>query len=80
MSQSRISQFFVLSSRGDRILTRDYRHDIVENSEMIFFREVKSLERQQTLEEPIFVSKSILWECIGLNINLITVCIVFWWH
>jgi len=41
---NQISQFFVLSSRGDRILTREYRQDIVQNSDLIFFRHVRALE------------------------------------
>ncbi|KAG2388971.1 hypothetical protein C9374_014371 [Naegleria lovaniensis] len=38
-----ISQFFILSLRGDKIIARDYRYDIVKGSEEIFFRKIKSL-------------------------------------
>ncbi|KAL0476885.1 AP-4 complex subunit mu-1 [Acrasis kona] len=37
-----ISQFFILSPRGDKIITRDYRNDIVRGTEDIFFRYVKN--------------------------------------
>mmetsp|Transcript_1746 Transcript_1746/g.1617 ORF Transcript_1746/g.1617 Transcript_1746/m.1617 type:complete len:84 (-) Transcript_1746:30-281(-) len=37
-----ISQFFVLSARGDCIINRDYRHDLIKNTPEIFFRNVKT--------------------------------------
>ncbi|KAL1538498.1 AP-4 complex subunit mu, variant 2 [Salvia divinorum] len=36
-----ISQFFVLSQRGDNIVFRDYRRDVQKGSAEIFFRKVK---------------------------------------
>lgn len=36
-----ISQFYVLSSRGDTIINRDFRGDIVKGTAEIFFRKVK---------------------------------------
>ncbi|MCD7454860.1 hypothetical protein HAX54_026231 [Datura stramonium] len=36
-----ISQFFVLSQRGDSIVFRDYRGDVPKGSAEIFFRKVK---------------------------------------
>ena len=38
-----ISQFYVLSQRGDTIITRDFRGDVAKGSAEIFFRKV-SLE------------------------------------
>ena len=36
-----ISQFFVLSLRGDIIITREYRYDVPKTSTETFFRKVK---------------------------------------
>jgi AP-4 complex subunit mu-1 len=36
-----ISQFYILSPRGDTIITRDFRGDIVKGTAEIFFRKVK---------------------------------------
>jgi len=36
-----ISQFFILSARGDTIINRDFRQDLVKNTPEIFFRNVK---------------------------------------
>lgn len=36
-----ISQFYVLSLRGDTIITRDFRGDVVKGTAEIFFRKVK---------------------------------------
>lgn len=36
-----ISQFYILSLRGDTIITRDFRGDVVKGSAEIFFRKVK---------------------------------------
>lgn len=36
-----ISQFYILSPRGDTIISRDYRSDSVKSSHEIFFRKVK---------------------------------------
>jgi AP-4 complex subunit mu-1 len=36
-----ISQFFVLSTRGDTIINRDFRSDLIKNTPEVFFRNVK---------------------------------------
>jgi len=36
-----ISQFFILSLRGDTIVTRDFRKDVVKGTAEVFFRKVK---------------------------------------
>lgn len=36
-----ISQIFILSSRGDTIINRDYRSDLIKNTPELFFRQVK---------------------------------------
>jgi hypothetical protein len=36
-----LSQFFILSLRGDPIISRDYRHDVTRDSAEIFFRHLK---------------------------------------
>ncbi|EFC42571.1 predicted protein [Naegleria gruberi] len=41
-----ISQFYILSTRGDKIIARDYRYDIVKGSEEIFFRKIKSMDSE----------------------------------
>jgi AP-4 complex subunit mu-1 len=46
-----ISQFFILSARGDNLIFRDFRSDLSKNSPSIFFREVKTAEREK---KPIF--------------------------
>lgn len=38
------SQFFILSKRGDSIVLRDYRGDIIKNTPELFFRHVKSVK------------------------------------
>jgi AP-4 complex subunit mu-1 len=35
-----ISQFFILSSRGDIIINRDFRSDLIKNTPELFFRNV----------------------------------------
>ena len=39
-----LSQFFILSPRGDTIIKREYRHDVPQNSPEIFFRKIKFWE------------------------------------
>jgi len=46
-----ISQFFILSARGDTIINRDFRQDLVKNTPEIFFREVKLFQGEAP---PIF--------------------------
>lgn len=43
-----ISQFFILSARGDTLIMRDYRNDVSKNVPERFFREVKTAEEQVT--------------------------------
>ncbi|RZC26054.1 AP-4 complex subunit mu-like isoform X1 [Glycine soja] len=47
-----ISQFFVLSQRGDNIVFRDYRGEVQKGSAEIFFRKVKFWEDGGLLEAP----------------------------
>lgn len=35
-----ISQFFILSARGDIIINRDFRSDLVKNTHELFYRHV----------------------------------------
>ena len=39
-----LSQFFILSPRGDTSIKREYRHDVPQNSPEIFFRKIKFWE------------------------------------
>ncbi|GAU43476.1 hypothetical protein TSUD_243980 [Trifolium subterraneum] len=51
-----ISQFFVLSQRGDNIVFRDYRGEVPKGSAEIFFRKVKFWEDGELQEAPpVFV-------------------------
>jgi AP-4 complex subunit mu-1 len=36
-----ISQFFILSARGDVIINRDFRSDLIKTTQEIFYRNVK---------------------------------------
>ncbi|CAL5189496.1 unnamed protein product [Lathyrus oleraceus] len=47
-----ISQFFVLSQRGDNIVFRDYRGEVPKGSSEIFFRKVKFWEDGEMQEAP----------------------------
>ncbi|CAA6659481.1 unnamed protein product [Spirodela intermedia] len=47
-----ISQFFVLSQRGDNIVFRDYRGEIQKGSAEIFFRKVKFWKGEESEEAP----------------------------
>ncbi|MCO5575871.1 hypothetical protein L7F22_029676 [Adiantum nelumboides] len=47
-----ISQFFVLSLRGDNIIFRDYRADVPKSSAEIFFRNVKFWKGEEGEEAP----------------------------
>ncbi|KAL5705875.1 AP-4 complex subunit mu [Ranunculus cassubicifolius] len=47
-----ISQFFVLSLRGDNIVFRDYRSDVPKGSAEIFFRKVKFWKDDEEEEAP----------------------------
>ncbi|XP_066400378.1 AP-4 complex subunit mu-like [Miscanthus floridulus] len=51
-----ISQFFVLSQRGDHIVFRDYRGEVPKGSAEIFFRKVKFWNDDEAEEAPpVFV-------------------------
>ncbi|XVE95195.1 hypothetical protein REPUB_Repub02eG0075500 [Reevesia pubescens] len=51
-----ISQFFVLSQRGDNIVFRDYRGEVAKGSAEIFFRKVKFWKEDgQEEAPPVFV-------------------------
>ncbi|XP_055960225.1 AP-4 complex subunit mu-like isoform X2 [Mercurialis annua] len=47
-----ISQFFVLSQRGDNIVFRDYRGDVAKGSTEIFFRRVKFWKENEGGDAP----------------------------
>ncbi|KAJ8445098.1 hypothetical protein Cgig2_029470 [Carnegiea gigantea] len=47
-----ISQFFILSQRGDKIVFRDYRGDVPKGSTEIFFRKVKFWKEDGEEEAP----------------------------
>lgn len=46
-----ISQFFILSARGDTLIVRDFRHDLIRNTPEIFYRHVKQAGDEK---KPIF--------------------------
>jgi len=49
-----ISQFFVLSARGDSILFRDYRGDLPKGTSEVFFRNVKFWNGKAQDAPPVF--------------------------
>lgn len=49
-----ISQFFVLSPRGDTIISRDFRGDLPKTTAEIFFRDVKNFKGTGHEAPPIF--------------------------
>jgi AP-4 complex subunit mu-1 len=49
-----ISQFFILSPRGDSIIFRDFRHDCPKTTTETFFRNAKFWKGQVTEAPPIF--------------------------
>ncbi|KAL9644835.1 hypothetical protein ABK040_005317 [Willaertia magna] len=59
-----VSQLFVLSSRGDRVIARDYRTDIGRGSEEIFFRYVKSVKAEHV---PVFEVQGIQFVYVKRN-------------
>ncbi|GFS44040.1 clathrin adaptor complexes medium subunit family protein [Actinidia rufa] len=63
-----ISQFFVLSQRGDNIVFRDYRGDVPKGSAEIFFRKVKFWKEDGEEEAPpVFVVCPMLPNVDGVN-------------
>eukprot|EP01013_Petalomonas_cantuscygni_P039281 TRINITY_DN70663_c0_g1_i1.p1 TRINITY_DN70663_c0_g1~~TRINITY_DN70663_c0_g1_i1.p1 ORF type:complete len:456 (+),score=119.77 TRINITY_DN70663_c0_g1_i1:136-1503(+) len=49
-----ISQIFILSPRGDKLVYRDYRGDVFRNSDEVFFRRYKFWDGSATLDAPPF--------------------------
>eukprot|EP00455_Lapot_gusevi_P049590 TRINITY_DN705_c0_g1_i6.p1 TRINITY_DN705_c0_g1~~TRINITY_DN705_c0_g1_i6.p1 ORF type:complete len:468 (-),score=141.13 TRINITY_DN705_c0_g1_i6:134-1474(-) len=49
-----ISQFYVLSPRGDTIISRDFRGDVPKGTNEIFFRKVKFWKGKQQDAPPVF--------------------------
>ena len=50
-----ISQFFIVSPRGDTLILKDYRGDVSRNTSEKFWRHVKFSKGEA---EPVFVSRS----------------------
>ena len=66
-----ISQFYVLSPRGDTIITRDFRNDVVKGTAEMFFRQATLWEGGDT--PPIFHSANINYLFVKKN-GLFFVC------
>ena len=49
-----LSQFFLLSERGDTLVYRDYRGDIVSSTPDIFYRRIKTMQASGGVPPPIF--------------------------
>ena len=71
MSMS-ISQFYILSQRGDTIITRDFRGDVPKGTAEIFFRKA-TLWRQGEDTPPIFHSAGVNYLFVKKN-GLFFVC------
>lgn len=67
-----ISQFYILSQRGDTIITRDFRGDVVKGTAEIFFRQA-TLWKQGEDAPPIFHSSGINYLFVKKN-GLYFVC------
>jgi len=48
------SQFFIISPRGDTLISRDFRGDVPRDSAEIFFREARFYKGEQQAAPPIF--------------------------
>ena len=70
-----ISQFFILSPRGDFIINKDFRGDAIPNCNMheIFFRKVKQSESNGEESSPVIHCEDISFIFITIN-KLILVC------
>lgn len=73
-----ISQIFVLSPRGDKLVFKDYRQDVVRNSDEVFFRKFKfwdGKDHQAPIGDcpPFFIEKGINFAYIKRN-GLVFVC------
>ena len=55
---AQISQIFILNLRGDRIVARDYRSDIVRNADEVFFCKYtfwnSKVPKNEASESPFF--------------------------
>ena len=49
-----LSQFFILSSRGDAIVARDFRHDVSRSSHEVLFRSLKLGSGEDGEVAPVF--------------------------
>jgi hypothetical protein len=54
-----ISQLFILSARGDTIVTRDYRHDVPRTSHDAFFRALKFGTGDEGDVAPVFLQDGV---------------------
>jgi len=68
-----ISQFYVLSPRGDSIISRDFRFDLPKTTAEIFFRNVKFWNGKQQDAPPIFALDGINYMYVKKN-GLYLVC------
>ena len=64
-----ISQFFILSPRGDSIINKDFRGDSIPNIHEIFFRKVNSGDGI----EPVITYDNVVFVYIRIN-KLLMVC------
>lgn len=74
-----ISQLFVLSPRGDKIVFKDYRQDLPRNTDEIFFRKYKFWDGKQHQAPagdcpPFFVEKGINFSYVRRSGLLFVVC------
>jgi AP-4 complex subunit mu-1 len=53
--KSMLSQFFVLSTRGDAIISLDYRHDVSRFSHEVLFRSLKFGSANDGEVAPVFL-------------------------
>jgi AP-4 complex subunit mu-1 len=68
-----ISQFYVLSPRGDSIIARDFRGDLPKGAAEIFFRNVKFWQGKQQDAPPVFRLDNVNYMYIKKN-GLYLVC------
>lgn len=63
-----VSQFFVLSARGDAILLRDFRYDVPRSTTEDFFRAIKSWSNElSTQAPPVFLLDGVNYFFLHLN-------------
>ena len=67
MSTSRLSQFFILSPRGDSILKKDFRGDVPNVSAESFYRHVKFWKGKQQDAPPIFFLDGVTYMYLKAN-------------